>query len=292
MGAGVARPPHRCALPSASCADHRLRHERRDACRVVELNGIHINYEEHGSHYGTPILLTHAYAATLQMWKPAVRGAGATTASSAGTCAATAAPTARRAQDDYTEKLTVEDMAALLRHLGIQQAVIGGLSLGGYISLEFQLAHPEMVRALILCNTGPGYRKDEARAGWNDFSIGYAKRFEERGLDGLGRGIEIDATRQYQRSARGPRVRRRAASSRSATRRSWSTSSRSTCRRCSSSAPTTSATRPAASTWPSKIPNARKVVIERRGPRRQPLPARAVQRRRARSSCKRQRHLI
>ena len=37
---------------------------------LVELNGIHINYEEHGSHYGTPILLTHAYAATLQMWKP------------------------------------------------------------------------------------------------------------------------------------------------------------------------------------------------------------------------------
>ena len=94
-------------------------------------------------------------------------------------------------------------MAALLRHLGIKEAVIGGLSLGGYISLEFQLAHPEMVRALILCNTGPGYRKDEARAGWNDFSIGYARRFEERGLDGLGKGIEIDATKQYQRSAQG-----------------------------------------------------------------------------------------
>jgi pimeloyl-ACP methyl ester carboxylesterase len=60
-----------------------------------------------------------------------------------------------------------------------------------------------MTRALILCNTGPGYRKDEARAEWNDFSIGYAKRFEERGLEGLGRGIEIDATKQYQRSAQG-----------------------------------------------------------------------------------------
>jgi pimeloyl-ACP methyl ester carboxylesterase len=60
-----------------------------------------------------------------------------------------------------------------------------------------------MVRALVLCNTGPGYRKDDARAGWNDFSINYAKRFEERGLDGIGRGIEIDATKQYQRSAQG-----------------------------------------------------------------------------------------
>ncbi len=169
---------------------------------LVELNGIHINYEEHGSHYGTPILLTHAYAATLQMWQPQfeawreyrvigwdMRGHGGTDSPPD--------------QESYTEKLTVEDMAALLGHLGIKEAVIGGLSLGGYISLEFQLAHPEMVRAMILCNTGPGYRKDDARAGWNDFSIGYAKRFEERGLAGFGKGIEIDATKPYQRSAQG-----------------------------------------------------------------------------------------
>jgi pimeloyl-ACP methyl ester carboxylesterase len=169
---------------------------------TVELNGININFEEHGAHYGTPILLTHAYAAALQMWQPQfeglkdyriiawdMRGHGGTDSP----------PT----QEDYTEKLTVADMAALLKHLGIQKAVIGGLSLGGYISLEFQLAHAEMTSALILCNTGPGYRKDDARDGWNDFSIGYAKRFEEKGLDGLGRGIEIDATRQYQRSAQG-----------------------------------------------------------------------------------------
>jgi pimeloyl-ACP methyl ester carboxylesterase len=169
---------------------------------VVELNGIHINYEEHGAHYGSPILLTHAYAASLQMWQPQfdawrdyrviawdMRGHGGTDSPPA--------------QEDYTEKHTVEDMAALLRHLGIAKAVIGGLSLGGYISLEFYVAHPEMVSALVLCNTGPGYRKDDARAGWNDFATGYAKRFEERGLEGLGRGIEIDATKQYQRSAEG-----------------------------------------------------------------------------------------
>jgi pimeloyl-ACP methyl ester carboxylesterase len=169
---------------------------------LVELNGIHINYEEHGTPSGAPILLTHAFAATLQMWNPQfealheyrvigwdMRGHGGTDSP----------PT----QDGYSEKLTVEDMAALLRHLGVEKAVIGGLSLGGYLSLEFQLHHPEMVRALVLCNTGPGYRKDAARAGWNDFSIGYAKRFEERGLDGLGRGIEIDATREYQRSSEG-----------------------------------------------------------------------------------------
>lgn len=169
---------------------------------LVELNGVTINYEEHGDPAGAPILLTHAYAATLQMWRPqfdawgAYRVIGWDMRGHGGT-------DSPPDQSVYTEKLTVEDMAALLRHLGIDSAVVGGLSLGGYLSLEFQHAHPEMVRALVLCNTGPGYRKDDARAGWNDFSINYAKRLEERGLDGLGRGIEIDATRAYQRSAAG-----------------------------------------------------------------------------------------
>ncbi len=166
------------------------------------INGISINYEEHGSPAGAAILLTHAYAATLQMWEPqfaALRDYRVIAWDMRGHGGTDSPPR----QEDYSEKRTVEDMAGLLRHLGIERAVVGGLSLGGYISLEFQLAHPEMVRALILCNTGPGYRKDDARAGWNDFSIGYAKRFEERGLDGFGRGIEIDATKRYQRSAQG-----------------------------------------------------------------------------------------
>ena len=169
---------------------------------LVELNGISINYEEHGDPAGAPILLTHAYAATLQMWNPQFEGLKAYRVigwDMRGHGGTDSPP----AQDDYSEKATVEDMAALLRHLDIDHAVIGGLSLGGYLSLEFQLHHPEMTRALVLCNTGPGYRKDDARAGWNDFATGYAARFEERGLDGLGRGIEIDATRQYQRSAAG-----------------------------------------------------------------------------------------
>jgi pimeloyl-ACP methyl ester carboxylesterase len=169
---------------------------------LVQLNGININYEEHGDPHGPAILLTHAFAATLQMWEPQfsawpsyrvvawdMRGHGGTDSP----------PT----QDDYTEKLAIDDMRSLLDHLAIDKAVICGLSLGGYLSLEFQHAYPERARALVLCNTGPGYRNPEGRQGWNEFSIKYAMRFEERGLEGLGRGIEIDKTREYQRSAQG-----------------------------------------------------------------------------------------
>ena len=53
------------------------------------------------------------------------------------------------------------DMAAILDACGVPRAVIGGLSLGGYLSLAFRLAHPERVAALVLFDTGPGYKSDD-----------------------------------------------------------------------------------------------------------------------------------
>ena len=66
---------------------------------------------------------------------------------------------------EYTEAQTVADMAAILDAVGAKKAVIGGLSLGGYMSLAFHLAHPERTEALLIIDTGPGYKSDEPRAG-------------------------------------------------------------------------------------------------------------------------------
>src|SRR5204863_7392630 len=62
----------------------------------------------------------------------------------------------------YSQALTVGDMAAVLDACGIERAVIAGLSLGGVMSLAFQIAHPERVRALLLFHTGLGFRHPEA----------------------------------------------------------------------------------------------------------------------------------
>jgi pimeloyl-ACP methyl ester carboxylesterase len=47
-----------------------------------------------------------------------------------------------------------EDLLALLDHLGIDRPVLVGLSLGGSVSIDFALSHPDRVRALVLA--GPG----------------------------------------------------------------------------------------------------------------------------------------
>ncbi|MDQ3799870.1 MAG: alpha/beta hydrolase [Acidobacteriota bacterium] len=44
----------------------------------------------------------------------------------------------------------IEDLSQLLKHLKIEKATIVGLSLGGIISTDFTLEHPEMVERLVL----------------------------------------------------------------------------------------------------------------------------------------------
>src|SRR5207245_8786683 len=91
----------------------------------------------------------------------------------------------------YSTELTVADTRALLQALGVERAVIGGLSLGGYVSLAFYLAHPEMVRALVICDSGPGYRSADARAAWNQRAQERAAALEARGLEALGKSPEV-----------------------------------------------------------------------------------------------------
>jgi 3-oxoadipate enol-lactonase len=65
----------------------------------------------------------------------------------------------------YTIADHAGDLTALLDHVGWQQVVLIGVSVGGMISLDFVLRQPERVRALVLCDTGMTIG---ATALWND----------------------------------------------------------------------------------------------------------------------------
>lgn len=134
-------------------------------------------YEDRGQ--GPAILLTHGYSATSKMWRPQldgladrfrlivwdIRGHGRSDS-----------------PDDpaaYSEERSVDDMTAILDACGVESAAVGGLSLGGYLSLAFYLHRPARVRALLLFDTGPGYRDDKGRERWNALAESYARGFEE-----------------------------------------------------------------------------------------------------------------
>jgi pimeloyl-ACP methyl ester carboxylesterase len=95
----------------------------------------------------------------------------------------------------YSVDVTVEDMLALLDREVSGRGVLVGHSLGGYLSLEFTRRHPERVEALILVGAGPGFRDEEARAGWNRFTARIADRVEQRGVAALERERELHGGR-------------------------------------------------------------------------------------------------
>jgi len=57
---------------------------------------------------------------------------------------------------EYSISLFADDTAGLMKALGIQNAHVLGISMGGYIAQELAIRHPEMVRSLILGCTSPG----------------------------------------------------------------------------------------------------------------------------------------
>jgi pimeloyl-ACP methyl ester carboxylesterase len=149
-------------------------------------DGVDIYYETHGE--GPVILLTHGYSATAQMWAGQIAPLSKTHKLVLWDMRGHGQSDYPEDQAQYSEAATVADMAALLDAVGAKTAIVGGLSLGGYMSLAFNATHPERVKALLIIDTGPGFKKDEAREGWNQNAQRTAERYEKNGLGPAGSG--------------------------------------------------------------------------------------------------------
>jgi pimeloyl-ACP methyl ester carboxylesterase len=115
----------------------------------VEANGIRVYYEVYGG--GEPLLLLHGGTATSRSWSshlpafiehfrvfaPDSRGHGRTDN-----------PTGEL---DY--RVMADDVAALIKALGLQRPLVLGYSDGGQISLELGMRYPGLARALVLGGT-------------------------------------------------------------------------------------------------------------------------------------------
>jgi pimeloyl-ACP methyl ester carboxylesterase len=155
----------------------------------IDRGGVRITYDVSGS--GPALLLTHGFTASAHMF------AGNLPALTAHNTVITWDVRGHGRSDypddpaQYSSQLAVGDMVAILDAVGVERAVIGGHSLGGYLSLRFHLLHRDRVLGLVLIDTGPGYRNDTARAGWNRMAEDYAAGFERNGLDALGASEEV-----------------------------------------------------------------------------------------------------
>ena len=146
----------------------------------IKVNGINLYYESHGQ--GFPIIFTHGFTASHAMWQPQDSALSKEyqfiTYDARGHAESDSPPTSAQ----YSADISVEDMYQLTRALHIKKAVIGGLSMGGYISLRFGLKHPDITSALIIMDTGPGYRNPARMQEWNNSQEMRAKRLETEGI--------------------------------------------------------------------------------------------------------------
>ncbi len=148
----------------------------------VKVNGIMLYYESVGEGY--PLIFTHGFSATHAMWKaqePLSRQYRLITYDARGH----GDSDSPSSSDEYSADISVEDLFQLMNALEIEKAVIGGLSMGGYISLRFYLKYPELVSALIIMDTGPGYRNPTRMAEWNQSREELAEQLEREGINVL-----------------------------------------------------------------------------------------------------------
>jgi pimeloyl-ACP methyl ester carboxylesterase len=118
---------------------------------------VQIHYEERGS--GPAVLLSHGYRANARMWQHQMDALSDRYHLMAWDMRGHGRSDSPENPLLYSHETAVADMAAIVQACGVKRAVIGGLSLGGFISLSFYLAHPERTIALMLFDTGPGQRK-------------------------------------------------------------------------------------------------------------------------------------
>jgi len=112
-------------------------------------DGIQIHYEERGS--GPPLILLMGLGAPGSLWADHAaayeqhfrcylidnRGAGESD----------------QPPGPYTTRMMAEDTAQVMLSLGIEQARVAGLSMGSAIAQELALAHPNLVRSLVLISS-------------------------------------------------------------------------------------------------------------------------------------------
>lgn len=117
-------------------------------------DGVEIYYEVTGG--GFPLVWSHEFGGSMESWLNQVRYFSrryqVITYAARG-WAPSDVPTEPEA---YSQDIVVNDLYRLLKHLGIEQAHIGGLSMGGSAALNFGIAHPEMARSLIVASAGSG----------------------------------------------------------------------------------------------------------------------------------------
>jgi pimeloyl-ACP methyl ester carboxylesterase len=158
----------------------------------ADSSGVKLYYEEAGR--GTPIVFVHEFSGDLRSWEMQMRYFSRRYRCIAYNARGYPPSEVPAAVSKYSHRQATDDIANLMRRLGIGKAHVIGCSMGAYSTLQFGLRYPR--RALSLTAIGAGAGSDPAaRKQFLKASAATAKRFEEEGLAGAMRPYRTAANR-------------------------------------------------------------------------------------------------
>ena len=154
---------------------------------LVSVNGVKINTIDKGK--GEVLVFLHGFTGSHADWDGQVDLTATHYRTIAVDHRGHGQSSAPESESAYAIKIFAEDVYAILTGLGIDRCCLVGHSMGGFMSLQLAIDHPELVRGLVLVDTSSG--------DW-DIAPGYAefkqKLHELARTEGLEAAFEYDAT--------------------------------------------------------------------------------------------------
>ena len=147
--------------------------------QAVADDGVGLYFEEVGR--GMPLVFVHEFAGDHRSWEPQMRHFGQRYRAIAFNARGYPPSEVPGDVGFYSQARAADDIAAVLDHLGISQAHVVGLSMGGFATLHFGFRHPGRARSLVVA--GCGYGADPAsRAGFREEGANTVAFIREHGM--------------------------------------------------------------------------------------------------------------
>jgi len=140
--------------------------------------GVQLYYEEAGK--GVPIVFVHEFAHDMGSWESQLRYFSRRYRCIAFNARGYPPSDVPADPSHYSQSIATDDIAAVIRHLGIRKAHVIGCSMGGYATLHFGLRYARLARSLTVIGAGYGSDPDKRAQFLRDTEV-MARRFDALG---------------------------------------------------------------------------------------------------------------
>lgn len=160
------------------------------------IGSIKLYYEEAGS--GFPIVFVHEFAGDLRSWEPQLRRFARRYRCVAYNARGYPPSDVPSNVKDYGQTQATEDIAGVMRHLGIEKAHIVGCSMGAFATLHFGMRYPAMAASLVVVGVGYGAKPD-VREQFAREANATADRLDKEGMAEVAKSYMLSVARvQFQ----------------------------------------------------------------------------------------------